>query len=78
VQGFPAVWPGSRAPNITSHLGAGLGHWTDAEIARAISQGVSRDGRKLHPPMPFPYYAGLSPADVSAIVAYLRTVPPRE
>jgi len=78
VQGFPATWPGSRAPNITSHATAGLGGWTDAEVARAIAQGVSRDGRKLQPPMPFPYYAKLSPADLNAIVAYLRTVPPRE
>jgi mono/diheme cytochrome c family protein len=78
VQGFAATWPGSRAPNITSHRTAGLGGWTDAEIARAIAQGVSRDGRKLQPPMPFPYFARLSPADVNAIVAYLRTVPPRE
>ena len=78
VQGFPADWPGSRAPNITSHRTAGLGDWTDAEIARAIAQGVARDGRTLHPPMPFSYYARLEPRDLAAIVAYLRTVPPRE
>ena len=78
VQGFPADWPGSRAPNITSHPTAGLAGWTDAEIARAITGGVSRDGRKLQPPMPFSYYARLDARDVAAIVAYLRRVPPRE
>jgi mono/diheme cytochrome c family protein len=78
VQGFPADWPGSHAANITSHPTAGLGRWTDAEIKRAITQGISRDGRKLQPPMGFSYYAKLSPTDLDAIVAYLRTLPPLE
>ena len=37
----------------------------------------SRDGRKLQPPMGISYYARLSPSDLSAIVAYLRTLPPQ-
>ncbi len=76
VQGLPADWAGSRAPNITSHPTTGLGRWTDAEIKRAIAQGISRDGRKLQPPMGFSYYAKLSASDLDAIVAYLRTLPP--
>ena len=78
VQGFPAAWSGSRAANITSHPTAGLGGWTDDQIKRAIAQGISRDGRKLQPPMPFAYYAKLGPSDLDAIVAYLRTLPPLE
>jgi mono/diheme cytochrome c family protein len=78
VQGFPADWPGARAANITSHPKSGLGNWSDAEIKRAITQGISRDGRKLQPPMGFAYYARMTEADLSAIVAYLRTVPPVE
>lgn len=78
VQGFPADWSGSRAANITSHPTAGLGRWTDAEIKRAITQGISRDGRKLQPPMGFSYYAKLSPTDLDAIIAYLRSLPARE
>ncbi len=35
----------------------GLGGWTDAEIKRAITQGVDKDGKKLDPPMGFSYYA---------------------
>jgi hypothetical protein len=57
---------------------AGLGGWTDDQIKRAIAHGISRDGRKLQPPMPFAYYAKLSPFDLDAIVAYLRTLPPLE
>jgi mono/diheme cytochrome c family protein len=78
VQGFPSGWTGSKAANITPHPTAGIGAWTDDEIKRAISQGISRDGRKLQPPMAFAYYAKLSPADLSAIVAYLRTLKPLE
>ncbi|WP_374442331.1 c-type cytochrome [Stella sp.] len=76
VHGFPADWPGSVAPNVTRHPTAGLGAWTDAEIARAITRGIGRDGRRLQPPMGFAWYAGLRPADVAALVAWLRTVPP--
>lgn len=77
VQGFAADWKGSKAPNITSHPISGIGAWSDAEIVRAITQGTSRDRRKLQPPMGFTYYARLTEADQNAIVAYLRTVPPQ-
>jgi len=44
----------------------------------AIAQGVGKDGRKLLPPMGFAWYARMSQQDLDAIVAYLRTVPPKE
>jgi mono/diheme cytochrome c family protein len=75
VQGFPAGWTSSRAPNITSHRSAGIGSWSDDEIKRAITKGISRDGRKLQPPMGFSYYDRLTAQDLDALVAYLRTVP---
>ena len=68
--------PRSVAPNITSHPTAGIGAWTDQEITRAITHGISRDGHALKPPMAFAYYASLKEADLSDIVAYLRTLPP--
>jgi mono/diheme cytochrome c family protein len=74
--GAPAGTPDSVAANITSDPTAGIGAWSDAEIGRAITQGVARDGRALKPPMAYAYYAGLTPADLADIVAYLRTVPP--
>jgi mono/diheme cytochrome c family protein len=78
VKGFPSTWKGSIASNITSHRTAGIGAWTDAEIKRAITKGISRDGRRLQPPMPFEYYGRITEADLDAMVAYLRTVPPKE
>lgn len=62
--------------NITSHPEAGLGSWTDAEIKRAITEGISRDGRELLPFMPYWLYKKMEPSDLDAIVAYLRTLPP--
>jgi mono/diheme cytochrome c family protein len=78
VQGVQAGWKGSIARNITTHRSKGIGAWTDAEIKRAITQGVSRDGRKLGPPMAFEWYANLKDNDLNAIVAWLRTVPPQD
>lgn len=63
--------------NITSHATLGLGAWTDAEIKRAITQGISRDGRQLLPFMGFSFYRNVSDEDLDAVIAYLRTLPPQ-
>jgi len=62
--------------NITPHPTAGLGRWTDEQIKTAITTGVSRDGRKLLPFMPYGLYAKAQESDLDAIVAYLRSIPP--
>jgi mono/diheme cytochrome c family protein len=64
------------APNITSDPDTGLGNWTDDEIARAIQEGVSRDGTALFPVMPYPNLARLDEEDLASIVVYLRSLPP--
>ena len=62
--------------NITPDVETGIGAWTDAEIIRAIREGIRPDGQVLGPLMPFDVYRGISDADAAAIVAYLRTVKP--
>jgi len=74
---FPGPWGVSVSANITSDKERGLGNWSDAEIKRAITQGVARDGTKLKPPMGYPFYARMTDGDLDAIVAWLRTVPPK-
>jgi len=64
-------------PNITSDREHGLGAWTDAQIGRAITAGVSADGRRLSPPMGYAFYHGMRQADLTAITTYLRRLPPR-
>jgi mono/diheme cytochrome c family protein len=62
-------------PNLTPDVETGVGAWSDDELARAIRDGVARDGHFLLPIMPFEAYRHLSDEDVRAIVVYLRTVP---
>ena len=69
-----------NASNISSHREKGLGQWNDAEIKRAITEGISRDGRRLKPPMLdyASYWTKLTADDLDALVAWLRTIPPIE
>ncbi len=55
-----------------------LGDWTDGEIFRAITSGVSKDGSALFPIMPYPHYSQLSEEDIHAVIAYLRSLEPIE
>jgi mono/diheme cytochrome c family protein len=75
---FPGPWGKSVARNITSHKEKGIGAWSDDEIKRAITKGVSKDGSPLKPPMGYGFYANMTDGDLDAVVAYLRTVPAKE
>lgn len=66
--GFPGTF---YSRNITP---ASLGSWTDGEIFRAITTGVSRDGGVLFPVMPYHYYSKMDTEDVRAIIVYLRSL----
>lgn len=60
------------APNLTPYH---LKDWTDGEIYRAITAGVSKDGRALFPGMPYHLYGKVSDEDIYSVIAYLRTLP---
>ena len=61
--------------NITPDPTHGIGKWTDRQIIDSIRLGVRPDGSVLSPVMPYPAFSGMSDEDVTALVAYLRTVP---
>jgi len=61
--------------NITPDVETGIGTWSDDEIARAIREGVRKDGSALFPIMPYPFFATMDDEDVKSIVVYLRTLP---
>lgn len=66
-------FPGSFvAPNLTPHA---LKDWTDGELYRAITCGVSKDGHPLFPIMPYPAYGKMATEDIHCIIAYLRSLP---
>lgn len=73
--GWQGPWGVSYARNLTPDS-TGLAAWSDEEILRAVQNGVKRDGSPIMPPMPWPDFAHLTPADAKAVVAYLRSVPP--
>jgi mono/diheme cytochrome c family protein len=64
---------GVFAANITPTV---LENWTDEEIARAITTGITKTGDTLSPTMPYNDYMYLSRYDAASIVAYLRTLKP--
>ncbi|HUQ89581.1 MAG TPA: hypothetical protein VM096_18610 [Vicinamibacterales bacterium] len=57
--------------NITP---AAIGNWTDGELLRATTQGVSKDGSPLFPLMPYPHFGAMDEEDVHAVLAYIRTL----
>jgi hypothetical protein len=68
--------PFVTAPNLTPDPETGAGTWTDDQLARAIREGISHDGRALFPAMPYEHYRHMSDEDVASIVVFLRSVPP--
>lgn len=71
---FPGPWGNSVSANITPTELAGH---TDEEIRTMITTGTRPDGSKMLPPMPYAYYANIAGEDLDAIVAYLRSLPPK-
>ncbi|UWQ23101.1 cytochrome c [Jannaschia sp. W003] len=71
---FHGPWGVSVSANLTDHPD-GLADRTDAEIRKMITQGVRPDGEAMLPPMPYGYFAGMTDEDLTAVVAYLRTIP---
>jgi len=69
------------AANITPDRDTGIGAWSDAEIKRAITHGERPArgplaGQPLGAPMAANFFKAILPADLDAIVAYLRSLPP--
>jgi cbb3-type cytochrome c oxidase subunit III len=65
------------AGNLTSDKATGLGNWTNDEIKRVVTKGILRDGSRLLPyPMDYGSFSTLTPEDLDALIAYLRTLPP--
>ena len=68
--GLPGVY---HAKNITP---AGISRYTDGELYRVITTGVTKEGTALFPIMPYPYYGKMDPEDINCIIAYVRSLKP--
>ncbi|QCB46283.1 c-type cytochrome [Hydrogenophaga sp. PAMC20947] len=75
-QVFPGPWGESVSRNLTPHA-TGLKGWTDVQIATAIRDGMDKSGHPLRPPMGYGFYKSINDADMGALIAYLRSLPPQ-
>ena len=70
-------WGISYTANLTPDPETGLGTWTERQFIDTIRTGRHQGrGRPILPPMPWPVYRNFNDADLKAIYAYLRTIPP--
>jgi mono/diheme cytochrome c family protein len=63
-------------PNITPDPKTGIGTWTKTDFERALRLGVGKDGKDLYPAMPYQNYTLLTDADIDALWAFERSLPP--
>ena len=70
--GFPGVY---YSRNITPK---GISRYTDGELFRLISTGVTKEGRAMFPVMPYTHYGKMDPDDIMSIIAYIRSLEPIE
>ena len=76
IPGTPPSWP--AAANLTPHA-SGLAGWSEADLRRALREGISRDGRKLKTDfMPVRETRHLSDEEIGALYAYFQSVPAKK
>jgi cytochrome c553 len=70
---FGKVW----ARNLTPDAETGLGKYHPTQIKQAIRDGKRLDGKRMAPPMAvvLPHYSGMAEDDMTALVAYLKSIP---
>ena len=70
--GLPGVY---YAKNITP---SGIQRYTDGELFRVITTGVTKEGRAMFPLMPYLSYGKMDREDIYDIIAYIRSLSPIE
>jgi len=76
---FAGPWGVSFAMNLTPDKETGIGEWSEAtfiQIARTGKHQGQSNGRDVLPPMPWFTMKDLTDADLKAMWAYLRSIPP--
>jgi cytochrome c553 len=64
------------AINLTPDPETGIGNLTDDQLARAIREGIDRQGRALFPIMPYEHFRDMPDEDLASIIVYLRAQKP--
>jgi len=74
---FVTPWGTIYSSNLTPDPEAGLGNWPLPRFQHAMRHGVAPDG-VLYPAFPYANFALLDDADIRALFAWLRSVPPSD
>jgi mono/diheme cytochrome c family protein len=64
-----------KGSNITPDPDTGIGRWSENDIKISLTEGLRPYGMPLAPQMPFTFYKIMTPGDLDAVVAYLRSIP---
>ena len=62
--------------NITPDPDTGIGRWPLQAFARAMREGVDREGRHLYPAFPYDHFTKVADDDIAALYAFLMTREP--
>lgn len=79
ITAFAGPWGISYAANLTSDSATGIGAWTEEQFIKTLRIGKhlgAETGRAILPPMPWQFIGKMTDEDLSAIYAYLKTLPP--
>ncbi|MGE0452096.1 MAG: cytochrome c [Vicinamibacteria bacterium] len=70
-------WGVSYTFNLTPDENTGIGSWSEETFRNALRTGRHMGvARPILPPMPWAFYRNLTDEDLSAVYAYLRSIPP--
>ncbi|MCZ6730327.1 MAG: diheme cytochrome c-553 [SAR324 cluster bacterium] len=73
---FAGPWGISYSANLTPH-NSGIGDWSEEMFIKALRTGKHLGvGRPIMPPMPWLNYAAMTDADLKAVFAFLKSIPP--
>ena len=75
-QRFASPFGTFLAPNISPDPIRGIGGWTLAEFANAVTQGVSPEGTHYFPAFPYSAYNKMQLQDVADLKAFMDVLPP--
>jgi hypothetical protein len=73
---FAGPWGVSFTANLTPDAETGLGSWNEKTFLTALRTGRHEGrGRRILPPMPYPFISKATDEDLRAIFAYLQSLP---
>lgn len=74
---FSGPWGTTYAINLTPDKQTGMGVWTEDLFIKAMREGKHfGTSRPIMPPMPWQDFRNMTDEDLSAVFAYLQSVPP--